>query len=349
MKNITIIWGSSGFWYWITEYLTKNIDSNKINITITWRRKDHLIKQSALIWCNYSLDNIEAVKSADIIVFSVPIYDTEKTILKVWPFIKKWSIVLDVTSIKQTPVKAFKKSIKPGVLIIPIHPMFGPYINSLSWQHVIFTPSKSTSLDKRYNLFKEELEMLWAKIIETSPKKHDKMMAIVQWLTHFNMFVIWKTLQKLKVNITESLDFISPMYKIMISSVERYMNQNPWLYWDIQVYNPEVLKVDKVFKQTAAEFRDDVKNQDKESFIKKVEKTQKYLWENAQKWQIYTDKLTYLVSKQTEKINNNIWNNINMINIYTWQELSWNLESFNNDKIVFSDKSEINIDEWDIL
>jgi hypothetical protein len=43
------------------------------------------------------------------------------------------------------------------------------------------------------------------------------------------------------------------------------------------MYNSEIIEVDKVFKQTANSFNKDVKNHDKKSFIKKIEKTQKYL------------------------------------------------------------------------
>jgi len=56
---------------------------------------------------------------------------TEKIIKETGQYINKNSIVLDVTSIKQLPVNAFKKYLNKGVIVIPTHPMFGPYVTSL--------------------------------------------------------------------------------------------------------------------------------------------------------------------------------------------------------------------------
>lgn len=73
------------------------------------------------------------------------------------------------------------------------------------------------------------------------------MMAVIQWLNHFNIFIFGETIKRLNFNIDKSMDFISPIYKIIISSVARYLWQNPKLYYDIQVHNKEILKVHKVF------------------------------------------------------------------------------------------------------
>jgi len=44
-------------------------------------------------------------------------------------------------------------------------------------------------------------------------------MAVVQGLTHFNMFVLADTMKKVKFDIEKSFNFVSPIYKLMISSV----------------------------------------------------------------------------------------------------------------------------------
>jgi hypothetical protein len=38
-----------------------------------------------------------------------------------------------------------------------------------------------------------------------------------------------------------------------------------------------------------------------------------------------------------------------LINIYTWNKLSWEIVTFKDNEIIFSDKTIINIDEWEIL
>lgn len=76
------------------------------------------------------------------------------------------------------------------VLVIPTHPMFWPYISSIASKIIVLTPEEKVKIDYRYVYLKDFLENSWATVIESSPLEHDKMMAVVQWLTHFNMFVI---------------------------------------------------------------------------------------------------------------------------------------------------------------
>jgi len=348
MQKITIIWWTSGFWEWLTDFILKRFQ-NKVEITITWINEEKAKEVSEKLNCTYSLNNIEAVKDADITVFAVPIAYTESVIKEVCLYLKSWSTVLDVTSIKQSPTKAMIESVPDDILVIPTHPMFGPYVSSIAWQIIVLTPEEKNKEDSRYKFLKDFLEKEWAKVVETSPKEHDKMMAVVQWLTHFNMFVLWETLKRLHIDIEKSLNFVSPIYKIMLSSVARYMNQNPKLYWDIQMFNPEVLEVHKVFMETTNDFNKFVKEKDETNFIKTIEWTQKYFWENALAWQKYTDKIIYMISEQSEKAKNNIWKQVEIINIYTEKKEKWILNDFQNDIIIFENGNKYWIDEWGIL
>ena len=170
-------------------------------------------------------------------------------------------------------------------------------------------------------------------------------MAIVQWLTHFNMFVTWKTIEKLGINIKSTLDFISPIYKILISCVSRYLHQNPWLYWDIQKYNPEVNIVDKTFKQSSKDYYKLITSNNKNKFINNVNQSKKYFWNNTEKWQEYTDKIIFLISQQVDKIKNNIWKNVKIVNIYTWESIIGIIEEYSNELVTIKN-IEYSINKW---
>lgn len=346
MYNITILWATDWFGKWTAWFILEKF-RGEVNLTITWRNKYKAIKSSEELNCNYSTDNIKSVKEADIVIFSVPIWYMEDTIKEVIPHMKKWSLAVDVCSIKGFPSKTMKEYAPEGVLVLPTHPMFGPYVSSIAGQIFVLTPEKKVKIDKRYIFLKSFLEWEWAKVIEASPLEHDKMMAVVQWLTHFDMFVLWETIKRLWIDIHKSMDFVSPIYKIMISSVARYMNQNPKLYGDIQMYNTEVLEVHKVFMEATDDFNRFVRDKDEDSFVNTIKDTSEYFWENALKGQKYTDKIIYLISKQIERLEKNIWKNIKITNIYTKVEKTWTLEKFEND-IIYLNGEEFRIDEWDI-
>lgn len=347
MFNVTILWGTSGFWEWLAEFWLKKFKNN-IEVTITGVQEQKAQEVAHRLDCKYSLDNKDAVKDADIVIFAVPIAYTQSVIQEIGPHIKSWAIIADVTSIKWFPADAMYESVSDDILVIPTHPMFGPYITSLASQIIVLTPQEKDKKDLRYQFLKNFLESQGAKVIETSTKEHDTMMAVVQWLTHFNMFVLWETLQRLNINIQKSMDFVSPIYKLMISSVARYMNQNPKLYGDIQMYNPEVLEVHKAFMETTNTFNVFVKEKDEESFIQTIESTQKYFWEDALHGQQYTDKVIHLITKQSEKAEKNIWKEVTLINIYNEQEVHWILQSFNNNTLHINNQF-YPIDVWEII
>lgn len=348
-QNITIIWASRWFWKWLAKFITDNFKEN-INLTITARDEEAWIELAKDLWAKFTMDNIEAVKNADITVFSTPISVIEENIKEVAPFLKKWSLVTDVCSIKKFPSKALEKYSPKWVLVLPTHPMFWPSTWSIAWQIIVLTPIKDEDKnDIRYKFLKSFLEKSWAKVVESNPEEHDKMMAVVQWLTHFDMFVLWETIKRLWIDVKRSLDFVSPIYKIMLASVWRYIYQHPKLHWDIQMYNDEVLNVHRVFMQTTDDFNKMVETKNEDNFINTILDTNTYFWENAKNWQVYTDKIIYLISKQVEIIEKNIWKEISLKNIYTKEIVSWKIKKYENETIYFENNDNFKIDEWDIL
>ena len=67
------------------------------------------LKLAEEIGVEYSNNNIEAIKDADIIVFSVPIEHMVETIKEVAPHAPEGSLLMDVTSVKTEPAEALKK------------------------------------------------------------------------------------------------------------------------------------------------------------------------------------------------------------------------------------------------
>lgn len=345
---ITIVWWTSWFWEWIALYLINHF-WDKVNITLTWRNIEKWNEASKKLWCNFSDDNILAVKSADITIFSVPICYMEQTIKEVAPSLKEWSIVLDVCSIKKVPSIALNKYSPKWVIIIPTHPMFWPYIDTLAWQIFVLTPEEEVKNKSEYKSLKNFLKWVSAVVIEENPEKHDKMMAVVQWLTHYNMFVYWETIKRLWIDIKDSMNFVSPIYKLVISSVSRYMNQDAKLYWDIQMYNDENLKVHKTFIEVTNEFSELIKEKDEEGFIDMIDWTKGHFWDNALKWQNYTDKIIYMLSNQIDKINSNIWKNITLQSIDSSKKVEWKLIKFEDNLLYLDSWKNYDLDKYHII
>jgi len=340
MKKIIIIGWTDGFWKWLASFILKNFKEN-INLVITWRNEEKWKQVATDLWCKFSLNTREEIIDSDITIFAVPIAYTVKLIKMYASYLKLWSIVFDVTSVKKEPSQALKKYSPAGVLIIPTHPMFGPFVSSIAGQIIVLTPDEQTIKDERYKKLRKFLISKNAKVIEETPENHDKMMAVVQGLTHINMFVLAETMKKLQFDIKKSFDFVSPIYKLIISSVWRYVGQNPKLYADIQMNNSEIIKVHKKFMESISDFNKYVVEKDEESFVKNIEQSKEYFKDETEKWQIYTDKIIFLLAKQIEKAWKLVWKEIFLENIYTKEKKSWILEKFENRKLF--------LDSWEIL
>lgn len=345
--NITILWGTDWFGKWLTEFIIKKFSDNAV-ITVTGRNIEKWEKISRDLWVQFSTDNIDAVKDADVVIYSVPISFTQDIIEQTLPYLRPWTVVADVTSIKKFPSKALSQ--RDDIVVIPTHPMFGPYISSIAGQVFVLTCDDSNKNSKEYKFVKQFLQWESAKVIEATPEYHDRMMAVVQGLTHLNMFVVGETMKRLGFNIADSMDFISPIYKLMVSSVGRYLWQNPWLYADIQMYNDEVEEVHEKFLDTANNFHNSVKNKDYDKFCCDIVSAREFLWEeNCQNGQEYTDKVIYMLGRQIDVLKENIWKKIWLKNIYSREYIEWKLEWYEGWNIFFPAGNIYKIDRYEVI
>lgn len=346
MYKVVVLGGTNGFGLWLAKYIIQHFGEH-CDMCITGRNVELWESIAQDLAVRFSDDNITAVSDADIVIYSVPISVTEQIIEQTLPYIPAGAIVSDVTSIKKFPSRAMSK--RDDLIVIPTHPMFGPYISSIAGQVFVLTPNDGVKETKQYVFLKEFLKSQKARVIEASPTYHDKMMAVVQWLTHLNMFVVGETMKRLNFNIADSMDFISPIYKLMVSSVGRYLWQNPGLYADIQMYNDEVLEVHEKFLDTAKNFHKSVQGRDSAKFCKDIIEAREALWvENCMQGQQYTDKVIYMLWKQIDLIKNNIWKKIRLKSIYDKQEIIWTLAQFEKGTIMLESGETYSIDVYEV-
>ncbi len=205
------------------------------------------------------------IRTSDIVMISVPINITEITIKDIAPKMTAGSLLMDITSIKTGPMGAMIKYAPGDVEILGTHPMFGPSIPDIRGQIVIFTPVEGRSA-RWLPIIRGLYEDNGAHIEIMDAVQHDKMMAVVQGLTHFAYISIGSVFRELEFDVANSRRFMSPMYDIMLDLVGRILAQNPYLYAMIQM-NPEVAKVHKAYIDQCNRMAEMVKNKDIEGFV----------------------------------------------------------------------------------
>ncbi|MBU4454353.1 MAG: prephenate dehydrogenase, partial [Euryarchaeota archaeon] len=180
------------------------------------------------------------------------------------------SLLMDITSVKTGPVEAMRKYAPVDVEILGTHPMFGPSIPDIRGQIVIFTPIEGRSA-RWFPVIRSLYEENGAHIEILDAVEHDRMMAVVQGLTHFAYISIGSVFMELEFDVANSRRFMSPMYDIMLDLVGRILAQNPYLYAMIQM-NPEVAKVHRAYICQCNRMAEMVKNRDIEGFVTMMKK-----------------------------------------------------------------------------
>ena len=208
------------------------------------------------------LSNEELARRSDIIIIAVPIEKTVGVIESVAPLLTSGQLLMDVTSLKQEPMDAMQKS---QAHVIGAHPMFGPSVEGIAHQTVVLTPD---SLDNPWlSRVRSFLERHGVRCTITTPEHHDRMMAVIQVLVHFNTIALGRTLSKLGLDIDETLQFTSPIYRMELAMVGRIFAQDPSLYGNIQMRNPQGMDVLNTHHETIKDLLDTIGRKDLDAFM----------------------------------------------------------------------------------
>jgi prephenate dehydrogenase len=282
----------------------------------------------------FASDLEKVVPESDIVIVSVPISVTEETIAEIAPKMKVGSLLMDFTSIKVKPVEVMRKFAPSGVEILGTHPMFGPTIPTIRGQTVILVPVKGRS-EKWFPVIKKLFEEGGAHVEITTAAEHDRLVSVVQGLTHFAYITIGTTIDRLDFDIKRSRKFVSPVYDIMLDFVGRILGQNPYLYALIQMENTGVLEVHEAFIKECEELSRLVRVHDEESFVKKMKAAARKYGDTAHALR-KSDKLINSRITEYETILNSVGKVCGFFHIYSGKIHVGTLEKAGLDEIVLT-------------
>ncbi len=212
---------------------------------------------------NTALTNSDLAKKSDLVLVSVPIHSTVSVISEIAPLLRPDQVICDLTSVKEAPVAAMLAS---KAQVLGLHPMFGPGVSSFGGQTIIATPARCDEItaDAILGIFTNE----GARITIATAQEHDRMMAIVQGVTHFATLALADTMRRCGIDIDAILQFTSPVYRIELGLIGRILGQDGTLYADILRCNPSVPGVLKAFEASVASLMEGVSADDPERFMR---------------------------------------------------------------------------------
>ncbi len=253
--KVAIIGGTGKMGRWFTKFFLKEGDQ----VVVSGRNKKKLAKMKEEFGVEVG-DNLNAVKSADRVLISVPIDNFEEVIKEIHSHVRSDQVIMDICSVKEFPVEVMHKYIKTGVTL-GTHPLFGPDTKSIKNQNFVLTPTNDK--EKRVaDDFKKWLEERHVNVSVMSPKKHDELMSVVLGLPHFIGVVVCDTLLDY-ANLAETKRAAGTSYKLLLKLTETVVSQDPEFYASLQMHLPNVENVEDLFCEKSKEWLKAVRRKDK--------------------------------------------------------------------------------------
>lgn len=249
-------------------------------------------------WDNTSHLALEKfLEPLDIILISVPIDATQKVIESLYPFLQDHQCISDVTSLKQFPMEAMEKA--PKGKFFGMHPMFAPPISGkIEGQNIIFCSGNAPEEEK---IFQDIFKDAGAFCIDLDADEHDKIMSLIQGLSHFLDLTFIKTLEKSGIDVDKIFGSRSPAYAIKMMLAGRTIAQDANLYGNIQMQNPRNIDTLEKFLDISNTLLQVVKEKNLPEYEKIFNEGKNFLDSYAQKSQHESDLLIDFLARRILK------------------------------------------------
>lgn len=212
------------------------------------------------------------ISKADVVMLSVPMKEAASIAASVAPHVRENALLFDINSLKTEICSIMKERCSGEVL--GTHPVFGPTVSTLRNQKMVICPVRAGA---RASWLLTALGEMGLDLIETSPEHHDKMMAIVQVLTHFSKIVLGETWKRSGIPIEDTLKYVSPIYRLELAVTGRLFAQDPALYAEIEMANPFASEIRENMIQAANDVGSLLKDGNRDAFCSMFKDIQRYL------------------------------------------------------------------------
>lgn len=206
----------------------------------------------------------QCIEQSDAVIINVPIKNTVDVIHSVGRFFRPGQLIADNTSIKTQPVAAMLDAVPAGVEVLGMHTVFGPAVENLHQQNVIFTRTVASA--ELADEFESIFYKYGAKITHATPEYHDQQMAFHQNLEHFTKIVLARVLLRQFGNPAEMDSYSSPNSRTSLVTMGRILKADPELYSEIQSHNLQGPAMIHAYVEAAQELGRAIMHGDMEAF-----------------------------------------------------------------------------------
>ena len=266
IETITIIGGSGG----MGQIFSKYFKNHGYKVTIFARDKVRLKKVAEDLNVNYAMTLEGAVKNADLVLISVPISSTINVIKEITPYLKKDTLLSDITSLKSKICQVYRQELqKYPINCLSLHPMFGPGITDMhNYMMLSIRVGGTENYDDIVNNLIEIFKSSGLIVVETNPEIHDTRIALTLGLPHMLNILFLNILKRSNDSLNELTRFTGTTFLLQKVFAESIIQREMEMFGEIQMENPKFLKIIDDLESLISEYKLIVKNKDKKNFYK---------------------------------------------------------------------------------
>jgi len=131
------------------------------------------------------------------------------------------------------------------------------------------------------------------------PEEHDRMMAVVQGLTHFQAISAAHCMMRLGFDIEASVEISSPVYRLRLAMIGRILGHDPRLYAEIQTHNPYIPDILRALAESSSLLQERVETKNADGFVAECEKIRSSFGEFAARSLIESERIIAALAKAT--------------------------------------------------
>lgn len=168
------------------------------------RKARSLAKRMGVGWLRF-----EELREADLVVLTAPSAHLREVALKVAPYLKLGSTVMDISSVKKGVIDGVARALPDHVSYVSLHPLFSPRVRRARGRKVVVTPARDRG---SLPIIVELLRRANFHVVVSTPEEHDRAMAFIQVAHHLPYLAyaitLWESLTPRQISdfATRSLE-----------------------------------------------------------------------------------------------------------------------------------------------
>jgi prephenate dehydrogenase len=172
-------------------------------------------------------------RQCQVVVISVPISDTLAMIRELGPLVREDGLLMDLTSLKKGPVDAMLRYSRAQV--VGIHPLFGPSGETHPGLRAALCPGRG---EEGLRWIKDVLTKQGVEVTVIDPEKHDRMMALIQAVNHFDTLALAHCISRSGFELQDLANTSTQTFQKRMDRIKEMLAQPSELFGSLLMDNP---------------------------------------------------------------------------------------------------------------